>query len=100
VQVKYEVLSASDKWYGEYINESGVKICNCSQPLESSGWTYSFTVPEKPFTLHLDATIECSCAGLAGAPDITTNIYVDGNLVASNTSNWAPGVASADFEVE
>ena len=69
------------------------------EPLPASGWTYSFEVTDKPFTLHIDATCD-SGSGIPGSPDVTTNIYVDNELVASNTSNWAPGVASADFVVK
>ncbi len=96
--VKYEVLTTEGNWYGEYISETGEKICFCTPPLPTSGWTYSFEVTDKPFTLHIDATAEKDSA-LPDAPDVTTNIYVDNELVASNTSNWAPGVASADFVV-
>ena len=99
-QVKYEVLTSSGNWYGEYIIETGEKVCICGPPLKSNGWTYSFRVKDKPFTLHIDATSECICTGDPGAPDVTTNIYVDNKLVATNTSNWAPGVASADFVIK
>lgn len=98
-KVTYEVITTSGNWYGEYITESGEKDCICSQPLASSGWTYTFQTTSKPFELHIDATTEC-CADQADAPDVTTNIYVNDVLVASNTSNWAKGVASADFILE
>jgi hypothetical protein len=99
IEVRYEVLTASTGWFGEYIVESGEKICHCSAPLLPSGWTYSFNVEEKPFNLHIDATVD-GVTGESATPDITTNIYVNDELVASNTSNWAKGVASADFEVK
>ncbi|MBL7872877.1 MAG: hypothetical protein JNM78_14770 [Cyclobacteriaceae bacterium] len=98
--VTYEVLTTSGNWYGEYIDETGKKICFCSQPLPVGGWTHSFAVSTKPFTLHIDGTTECVCMGQMGAPDVTTNIYVNKKLVATNTSNWAPGNASADFVIE
>ena len=100
-EVKYEVVVAtSGNWFGEYIDEHGVKVCNCSQPLLPSGWTYSFRVNKKPFTLHLDASTDDPLFGQPGAPDVTTNIYINNQLVATNTSNWAPGVASADYVLE
>ena len=97
--VKYEVVTTSGDWHGEYIDEKQQKICLCAQPLPGSGWTYSFSVKETPFTLHLDATTASSQMGEAGAPDVTTKIYVNGDLVANATSNWAPGVASADYVI-
>jgi len=100
IDVKYEVLTESGDWYGEYINELGEKICFCEIPLPTNGWTYSFKVKERPFTLHIDATTDNSLSGQAGAPDVTANIYVNNELVATNTSNWAPGVASADHVVK
>ena len=100
VDVKYEVLTESGDWHGEYINEKGEKTCFCEIPLPSNGWTYTFTVKERPFTLDIDATTDSSISGQAGAPDVTTNIYVNDKLVATNTSNWAPGVASSDFVVK
>jgi hypothetical protein len=99
IEVRYEVVTASAGWFGEYVVESGEKICHCSAPLLPSGWTYSFNVEEKPFNLHIDATVD-GITGEAGTPDITTNIYVNDQLVASNTSNWTRGVASADYEVK
>jgi hypothetical protein len=100
-EVKYEVITSSGKWFGEYIDKTGVKICTCNQAqlLEASGWTLVFRVTEKPFTLHVDATTDSPLFGEAGAPDVTTNIYVNNELVATNTSNWAPGVASADVVI-
>ena len=96
--VKYEVLVAEGIWYGEYISETGEKICFCYPPFPESGWTYTFEVTKKPFTLHIDASADKN--GLPDSPDVTTKIYIDDELVVSNTSNWAPGVASADFEIE
>jgi hypothetical protein len=99
IEVRYEVVTASTGWFGEYVVESGEKVCHCSAPLLHSGWTYSFKVQEKPFNLHIDATVD-GLTGEPGTPDITTNIYVNDQLVASNTSNWTKGVASADYEVK
>ena len=99
VTVKYEVITSEGLWFGEYIVQSGEKDCICSPPLGENGWTYSFEVNEIPFTLHIDATTEINF-GSPGAPDVTTNIYVNDILVATNTSNWAPGVASADYVIE
>lgn len=96
--IEYKVTVTSGNWYGEYISETGEKICFCKPPLPASGWTYSFEVSEKPFTLHIDATAEVNL-GKPEAPDVTTSIYVDNILVVSNTSNWAPGVASSDYVV-
>ena len=95
--VKYEVLVAEGIWYGEYISEKDEKNCFCYPPFPESGWTYTFEVTKKPFTLHIDASADKN--GLSDSPDVTTNIYVDDELVVSNTSNWAPGVASADFVI-
>ena len=80
------------------MSETGEKVCFCQPPLPASGWTYSFEVTEKPFMLHIDATAEDQFPG-PDAPDVTTSIYVDNVPVVSNTSNWAPGVASADYVV-
>ena len=98
--IKYEVLTAEGNWYGEYISETGERICFCAPPLPPSGWTYSFIVKKKPFTLHIDATSDCACITQTYSPDVTANIYVDNKLVATNTSNWAPGLASADYVVK
>ena len=100
VEVKYEVLTEEGDWYGQYIDETGEKICSCEQPLPTNGWTYTFRVTERPFTLHIDATTESSLSGTDGAPDVTANIYINGKLEVTNTSNWAPGVASADLIVK
>ncbi|MGB3850910.1 MAG: hypothetical protein WA958_13145 [Tunicatimonas sp.] len=96
--VVYEVITDSGNWFGSYTTETGENYCICGPPLAPSGWRYSFEVSTVPFELHVDATVEC-CADRPDAPDVTTNIYVDGKLVVSNTSNWAPGVASADYTV-
>ena len=99
VQVKYEVITTSDGWFGEYIIETGEKLCTCPYTILPSGWTYSFKATDIPFILHIDATTEKNF-GEVGAPDVTTNIYVNNKLVATNTSNWAPGVTSADYVIE
>lgn len=98
-EVTYEVITTSGNWFGEYINEEGDKVCFCTPPFPSTAWKYTFGVYDKPFTLHIDASSEC-CVGEVGSPDVTTNIYVNKKLVATNTSNWAPGLASADFIIE
>ncbi len=98
-KVVYEVLTTSGDWFGEYTIETGEKVCICESPLAPSGWRYAFEVTSQPIELHIDASSEC-CHGQTNAPDVTTNIYVNDTLVASNTSNWAPGVASADYRIE
>lgn len=100
--VKYEVLASSGLWVGEYIVGSGEKLCTCdeSSPLKPSGWIYEFDVTTKPFVLHIDASTDCICRGDVGAPDITTNIYVNNVLVESNSHVWAPGVVSSDYIIE
>ena len=98
-QITYEVLSASPLWYGEYIDETNTKVCNCTPPLLETDWTYSFRV-SAPFEAHIDATVGEGETDTPDTPSITTNIYVDGKLVASNTDNWVKGVASADYLVE
>jgi hypothetical protein len=100
VDVKYEVLTETGDWFGEFIDESGEKVCFCEIPLPANGWIYTFQVKDRPFTLHLDATTDSSLSGQAGAPDVTANIYVNDKLVVTNTSNWAPGVASADYVIK
>ena len=99
VDVKYEVLTEAGDWHGEYIDEKGQKICLCEIPLPTDGWTHSFQVRKRPFTLHLDAATDSGLSGLTGAPDVTANIYVNEQIVATATSNWAPGVASADYVI-
>ena len=101
VEIKYEVLTEYGNWYGEYIDETGERICFCKPPLPDSGWTYTFTVSSMPFDAHIDATYDCpGCGDTTSIPDVTTNIYADNILVAHNTSNWAPGVASSDYTVK
>lgn len=100
--VRYEVITTSGKWFGEYVVETGEKLCTCNDTeiLKPSGWTHQFEVKtSKPFELHIDGTTETNF-GNPGAPDVTTNIYVNNKLVASNTSNWAPGVASVDYTIQ
>lgn len=98
--VKYEVITSTGKWFGEYIVKSGQKICTCdeTEQLKPTGWTYLFDVTTTPFTLHIDATTETNF-GNPGTPDVTVNIYVNEILVETNTNNWAPGVTSADFVI-
>ncbi len=98
-QITYEVFSEVPNWYGEYTDKDGTKVCNCSTPLLSTDWTYSFRV-SPPFEAHIDATIGEGESDTPDSPAITTNIYVNGELVASNTDNWAKGVASADYVLE
>jgi len=51
--------------------------------------------------LHIDATSDCGLLeDWSKLPDATSSIYVNGELVATNTSNWAPGVSSADYVIE
>ena len=95
--VVYEVITSSGNWFGSYHTETGENRCVCKPPLAPSGWQYTFEA-SAPFELHLDATAE-RYAGTADAPQVTTNIYVAGELVATNTSNWASGVASADYTI-
>jgi hypothetical protein len=100
-QVKYEVLTSSGKWHGEYITETEEKVCICTaEQLASSGWTYQFNVTKKPFVLHIDATTSEASFGTPDAPDVITNIFVDNQLVSTNTNNWAKGVTSADYTIE
>lgn len=100
-QVKYEVVTSSGKWHGEYITEAGEKVCICTaSQLEASGWTYQFSVTKLPFILHIDATTSEASFGTPDAPDVTTNIYVDNKLVSANTNNWAKGVASSDYTIQ
>lgn len=98
-EVKYEVKSADSHWHGEYIIETGEKVCNCNMPYLEANWTTTFRV-KKPFTLHIDASVNSTLPGTYSTPDITTNIYVNDSLVVSNTSNWIKGVASADYELK
>jgi len=100
IQVRYEVVTTGNAWFGEYITVTGQKICNCSQPLLPSGWTHSFGVENTPFTLHIDATVDGFVVGDPAAPDITTRIYVDDELVSTNTNNWGKGYASADYVID
>lgn len=100
-QVKYEVITSSGKWHGEYVTETGIKVCLCTaEQLGSTGWTYQFNVTKKPFTLHIDATTSESSFGTPSAPDVTTNIYVNNELVNTNTNNWAKGVTSVDYIIQ
>lgn len=98
-QITYEVLSDSPVWYGEYTDQSKARVCNCTPPLLATDWTYSFRV-SAPFEAHIDATVGVGETDKPDTPSITTNIYVDGKLVASNTDNWVKGVASSDYMLE
>ena len=99
--VKYEVTTTNGKWFGEYITKTGEKICTCHDVdhLKPSGWTHEFDVTQRPFTLHIDATTEHDF-GSPGAPDVITKIFVDDELVARDSSGWAPGVSSVDFIIK
>jgi|GEM_PF-2778017 len=96
--VKYEVITTAPGWYGEFINEKGERECKCAPPAYQSGWERTFKV-QAPFTLHIDGFVDGFETGKPETPDLTTNIYVNGELVAGNTSNWTKGVASADYEI-
>jgi len=98
-EVTYEVITASGRWFGEYINETGEKVCNCKPPLLSGDWKYTFKV-FKPFVAHIDATTDSPLYNTSNAPDVTTNIYVNKELVATNTSRWTKGATSSDYELK
>lgn len=106
-KVMYEVITSNNEnWHGEYINENNEKLCLCNSEVfspgdllfQASGWTYEFDVSsDSPFVLHIDAA---SISNDLVDVDVTTNIYVNGELVATDTNRWADGATSSDFTIE
>jgi hypothetical protein len=96
--IKYEVITSSGKWSGEYEDEHGdrINLPNVGPVEEVSGWTYSFTPDSIPYEAHVFAEASCpECDGTRDpSPDCTVNIYVDDKLVVSETNKWAKGVTS------
>lgn len=102
--ITYEVITSSGTWFGEYFNEKQERLYT-SPPggvfvAQASGWKFNFRPTFKPIQLYCHATSTCICSGTATSPDVRVNIYVDGNLVATNTNNWAKGVTSVVYDLQ
>jgi hypothetical protein len=94
----YEVVTSSGKWVGEYFDQSGARVP--TNPMEQpSGWRYEFKTSQRPFQMFLNANSSQITSGTAASPDVTINFYVDGQLVRTETNNWAKGVTTIVYDV-
>jgi hypothetical protein len=97
INVTYEVTTATGKWFGEYFDATGARIQ--TSPLEqSSGWKYSFKVSKRPLDLMMHATSSCLCENTP-RPDVTVKVYINDQLVKTETNNWAKGVTTAVYSL-
>jgi hypothetical protein len=99
-EVKYEVITSSGEWFGEWLDENNNRSVITQPPMNKSGWTLTFTPKKYPFDLTCHATAECICHGTPTSPDVTVNLYVDGKLVKTETNNFAKGVTTAVYKLE
>ncbi len=102
--ITYEVITSSGTWFGEYFNEKQERLYT-SPPAgvfvpQPSGWKFNFRPAFKPIQLYCHATSTCICTGTPTSPDVTVNIYVDGNLMATQKNNWAKGVTSVVYDLQ
>ncbi len=88
----YQVITESGDWFGSYINSHGELIYLNEEPYQLSEWTYSFSVNEIPSELFIEATSELfNDSTVVNKPDITTSIFIDGELVVSQTNHLDDG---------
>ena len=93
----YEVITSTGEWFGAYNDSTGKRV-NTGTAM-ANGWTYTFRLKSLPFTMHVDATTSCGCAGSSTSPDVTINFYSNGVLFKSEKNKWAKGVTSLDFDI-
>ncbi len=100
--VKYEVLTSSGDWFGEWVDENNKKVVMTQAPLNKSGWTFTFSPKTYPIELNCHATADCGTCNSTrtASPDVTVNVYVDDKLVKTEINNWAKGVTTALFKLE
>lgn len=92
IKVRYEVIVESGTWLGSFVNEEGNEICLCQPPYQDSNWTYDFLTSDPPGVLMLSATsVEFDNPLVEEKPDITANIYIDGELVISGINQDEDG---------
>jgi hypothetical protein len=92
IKVRYEVIVESGTWLGSFVDEEGEDNCLCQPPYQDSNWTYDFLTSDPPGVLMLNATSsEFDNPLVEDKANITANIYVDGELVATSTNKDADG---------
>jgi hypothetical protein len=99
-EVKYEVITSSGEWFGEWFDKAGKREVMTQAPWNKSNWTLTFTPDALPFEMMCQATTTCICKGTDTSPSVTVNLYVGGKLVKSETNNFAKGVTTAVFKIE
>ena len=103
VTLTYEVITTSGTWFGEYNDQSGTRINTKpteQAPVLQSGWKFNFKPQSHPFEMFINASSTCICMGTPTSPDVTINLYVDGNLVKTATNNWTKGQAAISYDVQ
>jgi len=98
--LRYEVITSSGLWNGEFNNENGERIS--AEPFNlSSGWTYAFTPTTLPFEMYVYATSETEIIDNKDkSADVVINFYKENELISSDTNTWARGVTSLWLVVE
>ena len=92
------MITESGDWFGSYINSQGELIYLDEESYQLSEWTYSFSVNEIPGELSIEATSELfNDSTVVNKPDITTSIFIDGELVVSKTNHLDDGKSIAEY---
>lgn len=109
MEVRYEVTTSRDGWVGEWFNSKGEREYSPSTTTPAnptpppgiflpSGWTYTYKATP-PFSMMCHATTVLR-PNEPNSPSVTVKLYLNGNLVKTETDNWAKGVTTAVYEVE
>ena len=91
-RITYKADVESGRWLGSYINSEGELICLCEAPYQLDGWLHRFTTNEIPAQLTFEVESEFyTDSTFVDKPDVTASIYINGELVETQTNALADG---------
>lgn len=95
-RIVYKVNTESGDWFGSYIDKNGETICLHEEPFQHGEWTHSFVTNTVPKELSIEASSELfSDSTIVNKPDVTASLYIDGELVETQTNSIADGKTEA-----
>ena len=91
-RITYIVNTESGTWFGSYIDKHGEVVSLQDRPFQLGEWTYSFVSDEIPGELFIEASSEFyDDDSVEDKPDVTTSIFIDGDLIDIQTNSIADG---------
>ena len=91
-RITYKAQVENGLWYGSYTDADEASICICEKPYQPDGWLHSFATNEIPAELTFEVTSEFfTDSTLVDKPDVTASIYLNGELLKTQTNALADG---------